>query len=85
MFPEEEATADEIAVGSAGATADKTAVGSAGCVSRVGRSAVADAVYGPSREGLTRDAITTGSCIPGEVAGMLADAEGPSRATASGS
>jgi hypothetical protein len=81
--PEEEATADEIAVGSAGATADEIAVSSAGCVSRAGRSAVAEAVDGPSREGLTRDAITIGSCVPGGVAGTLADAEGPSRAATS--
>jgi hypothetical protein len=67
---EEEATADEIAVGSAGATADEIAVGSAGCVSRAGRSAVAEAVDGPSREGLANDAVTTGSYEPGKAAGM---------------
>jgi hypothetical protein len=82
---EEEATADEIAVGSAGATTDEIAVGSAGCVSHAGRSAVAEAVDDPSREGLTRDAVTTGSCEPGEAAGTSTDAEGPSRIVASGS
>jgi hypothetical protein len=71
--PEEEATVDGIAVGSAG------------CVSRAGRSAVAEAVDGPSREGLTRGAVTAGSRVPGEVAGTSADAEGPSRTAASGS
>jgi hypothetical protein len=74
--PEEGATADEIAVGPAGATADEIVVGSAGCVSRAGRSAVAEAVDGPSREGLTSDAVTTGSST---------DAEGPSGTVASGS
>jgi hypothetical protein len=77
--PEEEATADEIAVGSAGAIADEITVGSTGCASRAGRSAVAEAVDGPSREGLTRGAVTTGSCGLGEAAGTVADAEGPSR------
>jgi hypothetical protein len=52
-----------------GATADEIAVGSARCVSHVGRSAVAKAVDGPSRGGLTSDAVTTGSCEPGEAAG----------------
>jgi hypothetical protein len=83
--PEEEAAADEVAVGFAGATADEIMVCSAGCASRAGRSAVAEAVEGPSREGLTRDAVTTGSRGPGEAAGTLADAEGPSRTAASGS
>jgi hypothetical protein len=36
-------------------------------------------VDGPSREGLTSDAVTTGSCEPGEAAGTSTDAEGPSR------
>jgi hypothetical protein len=83
--PEEEATADELAVGSAGATADEIAVGSAGCASHAGRSAVAEAVDGPSRQGPTRDAVTTGSCGPGKAAGTSADAEGPSRIAAPGS
>jgi hypothetical protein len=81
--PEEEATADDIAVGSAGATADEIAVGSAGCVSRAGRSVVAEAVDGPTREGLTRDTVTTGPCVPGEAARTSADAEGPSRTATS--
>jgi hypothetical protein len=81
---EEEVTANEIAVGSAGAIVDEITVGSAGCASRAGRSAVAEAVDGPSREGLTRGTVTTGSCGPGEVAGTVADAEGPSRTAASG-
>jgi hypothetical protein len=46
---------------------------------------VAEVVVGPTGEGLTRDAITTGSCVPGEAAGTSADAEGPSRTAASGS
>jgi hypothetical protein len=74
-----------MAVGSAGATADERVVGSAGCASRAGRSAVTEAVDGPSREGLTRDAITTGPYVPGEAAGTSADAEGPSRTATSGS
>jgi hypothetical protein len=60
-----------------GATADEIAVSSARCVSRAGRSAVAKAVDGPSRGGLTSDAVTTGSCEPGEAAGTSTDAEGP--------
>jgi hypothetical protein len=68
-----------------GATANEIAVGSARCVSRAGRSAVAKAVDGPSKGGLTIDAVTTGSCEPGEAAGMSTDAEGPSRTVASGS
>jgi hypothetical protein len=68
-----------------GAIADEIAVGSAGCVSHAGRSAVAKAVDGPSRGGLTIDAVTTGSYEPGEVAGTSTDAEGPSRTIASGS
>jgi hypothetical protein len=68
-----------------GATADEIAVGSGRCVSRAGRSAVAKAMDGPSRGGLMIDAVTTGSCEPGEVAGMSTNAEGPSRTVVSGS
>jgi hypothetical protein len=68
-----------------GATADEIAVGSARCVSRAGRSAVVKAVDGPSRGGLTSDAVTTGSYEPGEAAETSTDAEGPSRTVASGS
>jgi hypothetical protein len=42
-------TADETAIGSAGVTADETAVGSAGGASRARRSAVAEAADGHSR------------------------------------
>jgi hypothetical protein len=68
-----------------GATADEIAVGCGRCVSRAGRSAVAKAVDGPSRGGLTIDAVTTGSCEPGEVIGTLTSTEGPSRTITSGS
>jgi hypothetical protein len=68
-----------------GATADEIVVGSARCVSRTGRSTVVKTVDGPSRGGLTSDAVTTGSCEPGEAAGTSTDAEGPSRTVASGS
>jgi hypothetical protein len=71
--PEEEATADEVAVGSAG------------CVSRAGRLAVTEAMDGLSIEGLTRDEVTTSSCEPGKAAGTSADAEGSSRIAARGS
>jgi hypothetical protein len=66
------------------ATADETAVGSGRCVSRAERSAVAKAVDGPSRGELTMDAVTTGSCEPGEVTATSTSAEGPSRTVASG-
>jgi hypothetical protein len=46
---------------------------------------VAEVVDGPSREGLTSDAVTTSSYEPGEAAGTSTDAEGPSRTVASGS
>jgi hypothetical protein len=46
---------------------------------------VAKAVDGPSRGGLTIDAVTTGSCEPGDAAGTSANAERPSRTVASGS
>jgi hypothetical protein len=68
-----------------GATADEIAVGSGRCVSRAGRSAVAKAVDGPSRGGLTIDAVMTGSCEPGEATGTSTNAEGPSRTVTSGS
>jgi hypothetical protein len=73
MPPEEEATADEVAVGSAG------------CVSRAGRLAVTEVMDGLSIEGLTRDAVTTGSCGLGEAARTSADAEGSSRIATPGS
>jgi hypothetical protein len=68
-----------------GVTADETMVGSGRCVSRTERSAVVKVMDGPAKGELTIDAVTTGSCEPGEVTGISTDAEEPSRTVASGS
>jgi hypothetical protein len=78
-------TADGVAVGSAGATADEMVIGSAGRTSRAGESAVAEVGEGPSKQGPTRDVVTTGACRPCEAAGTTADAEGSSKIVAPGS
>jgi hypothetical protein len=68
-----------------GATADEVTVGSGRCVSHAGRSAEAKAVDGPSRGGLTIDAVTSCSCEPDEVIGTSTSTEGPSRIATPGS
>jgi hypothetical protein len=83
--PEGEAIADGAAVSSTGATADEMAIGSAGRTSRAGESAVAEAGEGPSRQGPTRGVVMVGACRPGEAAGTTVDAEGSSKIVAPGS
>jgi hypothetical protein len=83
--PEGEATADGVAVGPTGATPDAMAIGSTERTSCAGELAVAEAGEGPSRQGPTRDVVTTGACRPGEAAGTTADAEGSSKIVAPGS
>jgi hypothetical protein len=61
------------------------AIGFAGRTSRVGESAVAEAVEGPSKRGPAGDEDTIGACGLGEAAGTTADAEGSSKVIAPGS
>jgi hypothetical protein len=61
------------------------AIGSAGRTSRAGESAVAEAGEDPSKQGPTRDVVTTGACRLGEAARTTADAEGSSKIVAPGS